>query len=164
MRRYEILWYTKDGGTESAFYEAQTQEQAFSDWVNDHKHFLEIGSIQIPFFLEEVINHPFMKQHIDISMIDNTQWSVPLYFIVRSHAKAHKSKFDNEMGRSILEGTIPYFERNPQHITNWIKTGMGYDQLLSDAVNITPRFDNEHLVKSVKLIQTPYMKEWSTEK
>lgn len=163
MRNYEILWYTKDGEISSTYYKAENQKNALARWRVDFGHFLSLGTINEPFFVEEVINHPFMKQYIDISMVDNTQWRVPLYFVVRSHASANKEKFDGEIGRSILEGTIPYFERNSQHIINWVKTGMSYDQLLNDAINITQKFDNEHLVASSKLIQAPYAWGWGAD-
>ena len=164
MRKYEILWYTKNGEIGSAFYEAKTQQQAFNEWENDHKHFLEVGSIKTPFFIEEVISHPFMTKYIEVSMENGTEWRVPLHFIIKSHAKANKSKFDNEIGRSILEGTIPYFERNPFHIMQWVRSSMSYDDFLQGAMNITPEISKDDLLKSMSFINSPSIWGWSTEK
>ena len=79
-----------------------------------------------------------MKDTYNITMEDNSIWSIPVSLIAINRAERYKHEFGGDIQRSLDEDTIPLFKSDTYEIKDWARNNMNWEDVAHQATIINP--------------------------
>ncbi len=74
-----------------------------------------------------------------VTMVDGSEWGVPVDVIARSRADYYKDEVGGDLQRSLDEDTYPLFESDESEIHDWASNNMNWSDVRSYAWKIKDR-------------------------
>ena len=71
-------------------------------------------------------------------MPDSSLWAVPITVIANHRAAYYANRFDDSIDQSLIEDTLPLFEREPAAIKEWAEQHMVWTDVSREARIIEP--------------------------
>ena len=127
MRKFKATWteLVRDEYGEPLYHEGKSQiieaenEHAACDiWekeneFNDGQNGLED--------CVELVECDLFKKLLYVDMPDGLTYGLNIENIIREHARLKQHDYDNDITRSLVEGSIPFFSKNESYIKMWAK-------------------------------------------
>lgn len=77
-----------------------------------------------------------MKKFLTVRMPDHSLWAVPVMMIAQHRAANYAAAYNGDVERSLQEGTLPYFHKEPLHITAWAVRQMLWDDFFGHQIKL----------------------------
>ncbi len=72
---------------------------------------------------------PRIRKTMQVTMPDESVWSVPVDIIAVSRADYYAHEFGDDIERSLREDTLPLFKESPSEITDWAEINMDWKDI-----------------------------------
>lgn len=77
------------------------------------------------------------EKYLRVTMPDGSRWDVPVSTIAFDRAKHYENEFDGNLARSLMEDTVPLFEKYEAAVVDWASNDMNWDDVKDVAVRVT---------------------------
>ena len=116
MKKFKLIWTERvvdhEGDTlhheeKSQIIEAENEDAACDQWEKENEHNEYQNGLDDAV---EVIETPLFDKKIYLDMPDGLTYAVPVEIIARDRAEHYKDEFNDDLGESLREDTIPFLE------------------------------------------------------
>lgn len=121
----------------SVIIEAENEDLACDRW---DKEYANEGTNGLDDCVE-VIEHEILTKHLFVDMPDGLTYGIPVELIARHRAESYVDEFDNDITKSLLEDTIPYFEERDYNIRDWASNNMNWSEVKAHAMVLTKKIE-----------------------
>ncbi len=84
----------------------------------------------------EIFDTPLNNKYVLFDSADGFTYGVPVMFFAEKRAYRYCDEFEQDMGRSMIEDTLPLFESNPSEIIDFAKGNFNWDDVKNHAIKM----------------------------
>ena len=81
-----------------------------------------------------------LKNYV-VEMQNGEKWAIPVSVIAEHRAKHYAHEFENNLGDSLKEDTVPLFESDDFEIEDWAKNNMNWSDVKEKAILLSSETD-----------------------
>ena len=139
MRKFKVECDFGGGGFNDDDYmsweevEAESYEQAEEIARAKFTCEIDIGEIL------DVYDTPLNNKYVLFDSADGFTYGVPVMFFAEKRAYRYWDEFDQDVGRSMIEDTLPLFESNPSEIIDFAKGNFNWDDVKNNYIKMEKR-------------------------
>ena len=155
MRKFKVECLFDSFGGEDTHWqevEAENYEQAEEKARGMYSCDIDIGEIL------DIYDTPLNNKYVLFDSADGFTYGVPVMFFAEKRAYRYWNEFDQDVGRSMIEDTLPLFESNPSEIIDYAKGNFNWDDVKNHAIKLERKdkpkpdyqeewLDNEFFIK-----------------
>lgn len=133
MRKFKVECLFDSFGGEDTHWqevEAENYEQAEEKARSMYSCDIDIGEIL------DIYDTPLNNKYVLFDSVDGFTYGVPVMFFAEKRAYRYWNEFDQDVGRSMIEDTLPLFESNPSEIIDYAKGNFNWDDVKSQAIKM----------------------------
>lgn len=155
MKKFRLEWREKVLDDEGFFLhyeiknqvlEAENEDDACDQWDTDNEYNDAQNGLTS---CVEIVEHPLFEKHIHIEMPNGCCYAIPVEFIAHNRAERFaKDSFNGDAVRSLVEDTLPLFDKNEAEIKFWASTEMKWNDVEGAAKIYQKRILKEDLEKT----------------
>lgn len=155
MRKFKVLCdfgYGSFGDDEGSSWEIVESETGDYDEIVAKAKALFTCEIEVDEIIE-IFDTPLNNQYVLFDSSDGFTYGVPVMFFSEKRAYRYWNEFNQDVGRSMIEDTLPLFESNPKEIIDYAKGNFNWDDVKNHAIKMErkdkpkPNYQQEWLEK-----------------
>lgn len=149
MKKFKLTWMervvdhegdTLDHEEKNQIIEAENEDAACDQWEKENEHNEYQNGLDD---VVEIIETPLFDKKIFLDMPDGLTYAVPVEVIARDRAEHYKNEFNDDLGESLREDTIPLFLDDDYEITDWARNNMNWSDVKDKAITLKKKIDSD---------------------
>lgn len=149
MKKFKMTWMERvvdhEGDTlhhekKSQIIEAENEDAACDQWEKENEHNEYQNGLDD---VVEIIETTLFDKKIFLDMPDGLTYAVPVEVIARDRAEHYKNEFNDDLGESLREDTIPLFLDDDYEITDWARNNMNWSDVKDKAITLKKKIDSD---------------------
>lgn len=151
LKKFKITWTERiccDNGDflhlqeKSTIIMAKSEDEACDLWEKENQYNDGQNGINECY---EIVESPLFQKMLVVDMPDGFGYGLNIEVIARDHAQRFVTDFDNDLNRSLIEGTLPVFTSDESQIVKWATTEMKWKDAKQKAITLIPKLDEESM-------------------
>lgn len=149
MKKFKLTWDERVCDEEGDFLymegksqiiEAENEDAACDQWEKENEHNEYQNGLDD---VVEVIETSLFDKYIHLDMPDGLTYAVPVEVVARDRAEHYKAEFNDDLGESLREDTIPLFLDHEYEIKDWARNNMNWCDVKDKAAKLLKKIDSD---------------------